>query len=221
MTKTEDLDDLLRTDVDEILDRARDYDSRTRLRLLRAAVEQYDDLETTLARLKAVWLVQAILAEIEDRHLPHSTGADIATRLASIVQSRRDERDARRSALDALALVFLKTKQLTEAMDATIRSAFMSVLKSRDPYLSEFASEALSGEGVLARRSPGRSHVFFSYSQPVDRTHFENVLRQLKARAAAGGGFLKHKFALPAAPRPRKSRRSDNTTSPRSHKAAD
>ncbi|HYI12449.1 MAG TPA: hypothetical protein VEK57_25570 [Thermoanaerobaculia bacterium] len=200
--------DLLQNDVDVILERAREFENRGRFHLLRTAAEQYPAFNEPIDRVKAVWLIQALLSDIQDRHLPSRTASDIATRLASIVESSHDERDARRSALDALALVFLKTKQLTAPMDATIRAAFMFALKARDPQLSEFAAEALSGEGVLAQRSPGRTSIYSKFTQPVDRADFDSVIQQLRARAAAGTRISNAQAAHLVAPRSRKTERA-------------
>lgn len=174
MNTSQELQQLLRSDVDDILARGREYDARARSSMMRAAAVQYGHLKQPIDRVKAIWIVQAMLASMEDRRLSDTASSDVAARLAAIVRSNREERDARRTALDSLALLFIKTKQLTESLDATIRLAFLSAAKSRDPYLSEFAAEALSGEGVLARRSPGRTRIGF--------THLENYLKKLRAR---------------------------------------
>lgn len=185
MSTFDELQTVLQADVDEILDRASEYKSRTRFRMLRAAAEHYPRMKQPIDRVKTVWFVQAMLATMEDRQLPPATSSDVAAWLASIAESSQEERDARRGALDSLALVFLKTKQLTDSLDATIRAAFMVAVRSRDAHLSEFASEALSGGGVLARRSPGRTNVLVSVAVPVDRVHFSKILKKLKARVAA------------------------------------
>jgi len=210
MSRSEELTALLRIDVDDIQDRIREYDPRTRFRLIRDTAEEYPTLEEPIDRIKAMWIVQATLACTDDRQLPYATSSEIAPRLASIVESKREERDARRSALDALALVFLKTKQLTVSLDETIRLAFMSAVKSRDPQMSEFAGEALSGEGVLAQRAPGR-RVFFSFAQPVNRAHFQNVLAELRERVVARGHTVKRKVIpssklKPVSPKPSRRR---------------
>jgi hypothetical protein len=156
MSTTQQLGELLESDADEVLRQSRSFDAATRLRLIRATPQRYSGSSEPSVRVKAVWALQALLASTQDRHLPSSTSFAIATFLAAIATSAREPREARRGALDSLALVFLKSREMTIPLDFVIRSAFTSALKYRDAYMSEFASEALSGEGVLARRSTGR-----------------------------------------------------------------
>lgn len=218
MKVSEELCKVLQSDVDDILDRAREYDSRTRSRMLRAAVMQYTKLKP-LDRVKAVWFVQVMLASTKDRQLPLEISSDLATRLASIAESGQEERDARRSALSSLSLLFLKSKQLTDSLDATIRAAFMTAISSRDPYLRELATEVLSGEGVLAKRSPGQTTIFLSFSHPVDRKRFESVLRELRKIAAGSAPKSRRKVTQPAKTLLRKSHRGRDVSRP-SHKNA-
>jgi hypothetical protein len=202
MSISEELTELLRIDVDEIAARAREYDSRTRFRVMRDAAEKYDTLKEPIARVKAMWIVQAMLACTEDRQLPSATSSQLAPRLVSVIESKREDREARRSALDALALVFVKTKQLTDTLDATIRLAFISALKSRDSEMSEFASEALSGEGVLAQRSPGRRVVGFGFAQPMNRAHVQDIVKELRNRLTSGGRRVTLAMMQRAKPKP-------------------
>lgn len=201
MSMSEGLRQLLQSDVDDILVRSREYDSRTRFRMIRDAAEEYGTLKEPLARVKAMWIVQAMLASTDDRQLPYATSSNVAPRLASIVESNREQRDARRSALDSLALIFVKTKQLTESLDTTIRLAFLAARKSHDPQLSEFATEALAGEGVLAGRSPREQSA-----------NVRDAIETLRARVNAGGRVVRHKFLRQAGPKPAiKPSRSERT----------
>lgn len=218
MSTFEELRTIVQADVDEILARAGEYDSRTRFRMLRAAAEHYPRMKQPIERVKTVWFVQAMLASTEDRQLPAATSSDVATRLASIVESQHEARDARRTALRSLALVFLKTKHLTDSLDATIRAAFMVAVRSRDAHLSEFAGEALSGGGVLARRFPGRTSVLLSVALPVDRVHFSKILEKLRARVTVRRS-LKRKVRSSRNAPVRKSQRNGEAT--RSHRNAD
>jgi hypothetical protein len=153
MSMSEQLKELLHGDVDDIVTRGRAYDSRTRFRVIRYAAEQFATLDKPVDRVKAMWIVQALLSLTDDRQLPYTTSSKLAPRLASIVESKREELDVRRSALDSLALVFVKTKQLTRFLDMTIWMAFVSALDSDDAEMRGFASEALSGGGILTQRS--------------------------------------------------------------------
>src|SRR5688572_30370305 len=136
MNATEQLDQLLQSDVDDILHVATEYDTESRLELLRTVVERYETFRLPIERVKGVWLVQSVLASLEDRQLPSPISTDVATRLASIVESNGAERDARRSALSSLALLVLKAQEVTDLLAATIRGAFALATESGDRALS-------------------------------------------------------------------------------------
>ena len=156
MSTVDDFETLIQRDADEILTEARLFDGRQRFRLMRVAAESYPGAVSGVERLKIVWVFQALLATTENRRLPIPTGLEVAERLAGITRSRDETLQVRRAALDSLALVFLKTKTLTDQINRIIRDAFTSAFKSNDRYMSEFAAEALSGEGLLASRKPLR-----------------------------------------------------------------
>jgi|ERR1041385_117612 hypothetical protein len=162
MTATSELRNLLQSDVDEILARSQTYNARERIRLLREAAERFDDAQQTLERAKIAWVIQALLSTLFDRTLPQSTSSQLASRLAMIIERDSEDLYTRRRALDSLGLIFLKAKEITDVLDKTIRSSFVMALSARDEELRDFAAEALSGEGILARRSPGGVGLFLS-----------------------------------------------------------
>jgi ribosomal protein L6, bacterial type len=146
-----DLESLLALDFDDVVDRARSLDRRDRAaafrdawRLLEAGAES--------SRLKTLLFAQTLLAASEDRSIVPLIAQPGITAVANVVTSSSEAIETRRAALDALALLFLKAKELTVAADEEIRTAFATAVESTDVYLSDFARCAFLSGGVLSRR---------------------------------------------------------------------
>lgn len=195
MKASEEFEALLHSDADEVLARTTEYDARMRVRLLRTTSAKLEHLNLQRDRAKAVWISQALLSSLDDSSLPYSTGSQLATHLSSIIHASKEDAEIQGSALNSLALIFVKSAQITDSLDATIRMAFLTALKSYDKEIREFASEALSGEGLLARRPAHGITVFLSFSYPPDASasSIEALVKQLAAYTISARRVAKRK----------------------------
>jgi len=153
MIATESLREALQWDVDDIAVWARNLTRPMSERVLSEAsclcLQPGPQID-----LKAAWMIQVILAEAAASSLAIDLSASLAEALALIASSARSEHRLRRSALTSLALLYLKTRRLTQPIGFTIREAFLLALQSGDKELHEFASQSLAQGGVLSRRDP-------------------------------------------------------------------
>lgn len=157
--KSRDLDRLLVQDVDRVVDHARTLAGKERTAAIRDSLEALvEKSDETSARLKILLFIQTLLATVGDRKLAASVADPAANELARVVMSPSDVNELKRAALDSLALLFLKAKELTNTADARVRSAFTAARDSSDPYLSDFARRAFGNKGVLSRRIVQRQH---------------------------------------------------------------
>jgi hypothetical protein len=112
-----DLDALLTQDVDAVADRARTLDGKARTAALRDSLAHLESSTDSLDRLKTLLFVQSVLASFTDGKLSATVADHTANELARIVTSSVEPDALKRPALDGLALLFLKAKELTTAAD--------------------------------------------------------------------------------------------------------
>ncbi|HEX7192695.1 MAG TPA: hypothetical protein VF381_14095 [Thermoanaerobaculia bacterium] len=163
---------LFKGDADDVLAEARGLDSRTRVFMMQHAIARYPMSTTANERIKTLWALQALLASTEDRNLSTTLSLRVAGMLAKTIRSRAAS-ELKHRAIDSLALVFTKTKTLSEPLDDLIRTTFASALESNDRYMSELAAEALTGTGLLAQRTP----IGDSEHQAVERIALDFIAR--------------------------------------------
>ena len=146
------LDDLLAGDVEDVIERARSVAGRERSAALRDVLWRLETEGEILPRLKLLLFIQASLATVDDGKLAASIAERAAQELSRVVISAVEPIDLKVPALDALALLFLKARELTTDADRRVRSAFRVARELTNPQLSSFARSALAAGGVLSRR---------------------------------------------------------------------
>lgn len=208
-----DLDTLLVRDVDDVVDRARILEGKDRTAALREALELLVRSGESLTRLKTLLFIQTLLATAEDGKLASSVADSAANELARVVTSASDANELKRPALDGLALVFLKAKELTYAADTRVRAAFTAAQASPDPYLSGFARHALEEKGVLSRRVVQRQYrqIYVSVGKFVATLSAAGTLAYVATKKLRKATMTKRK----------RSRHGSGTKRSTSHKTAD
>jgi hypothetical protein len=162
--KSRDLDLLVTADVDDVVKRGRSMTGKERTAALRDSLERLAESTEQLERLKVLLFIQSLLAAAQDGKLAASIADPAANELARVITSASDSAELKRPALDSLALVFLKAKELNTNTDVRVRAAFAVARKSPDPHVSEFARRALSSDGVLTRRVVQRQYRYVTVS---------------------------------------------------------
>lgn len=147
------LDALLTQDVDDVVDRGRSLSGRDRTVALRDSLARLKTGAEPLDRLKVLLFIQTLLALAPDGKVASSVAEPAVHELAKIVVSTEPE-ELRRSALDALALLFLKAKELTASADSRLREVFTFARESRDPEIRDFARRVSLTNAAL-RDDPG------------------------------------------------------------------
>jgi hypothetical protein len=168
MTMTE-FERLLDRDVDDLLDYARRLTGRARTAAFGDALSRLEQTKDDGTRIRILRFLQTLLADVPNGRLPASAAEPAAIDLSRIVSSSDEHVEARRAALDTLALLFLKAKELTPLADSRVRAAFHAASNARDAQLNSFARISLSPSGVLARRTISRrlGYVYFSGIAPA------------------------------------------------------
>jgi hypothetical protein len=162
--KGRDLDALLARDIDEVVDSARSLGGKERTAALRGAIGHLEAATGPLDRLKTLLFIQTLLASMADGKLA-STVADLAAgELARVVLSASEGDELKRPALDGLALLFMKARELTTSADARVRAAFTAARNFADPRIRDFARGAFRPDGVLAQRVVQRRYRVISVS---------------------------------------------------------
>jgi len=148
------LDDLLAQDVDDVVDYARSV-GRGRTAVLRDSLTRLETSTEPLDRVKVLLFIQTILALAPDGTVASSVAESAALELATVVVSTSEPDELKRSALNALALLFVKAKELTASADSRMREAFTFARESRDPEIRDFARRVslANANAVVARRS--------------------------------------------------------------------
>ena len=171
-------DTLLTQDFDDVVDRVRSLEGKDRTFAIRDVLDRLRTSSEPLHRLKALLFIQALLATIPDGKLA-ATVADVAAlELAHIVMSAFDPVDVKRPALDSLALLFIKARELTIAADNNVRAAFTQARTSEDARIREFATRAFADGGVLSQRVMTRQYRIVNVS-----------IKVAGATAAAAAGY--------------------------------
>jgi hypothetical protein len=151
--KASELDALLPRDVDDIVERGRTLGGKDRTAALRDSIVRLETSAEPLDRLKIVLFVQTLLAFVPDGKLAPSVAESAANELSNVVVSASDPEELKRSALSALALLFLKATELTSSANTRMRAAFTSARDSRDPEIRGFARRTFPADRVHTRRS--------------------------------------------------------------------
>jgi hypothetical protein len=147
------LDSLLTQDVDEVVDRARSLGGKDGAVALRDSLARLETSAEPLDRLKVLLFIQTLLAVAPDGKVASTVAESAVHELAKILVSPSEPAELKRSALDALALLLIKAKELTASADSRLREAFNFAGESRDPEIREFARRVCLGNAVVARRS--------------------------------------------------------------------
>jgi len=149
----DELGDLLTRDVDDVVGYARSVGGRERSLALRDSLTRLETSAEPLDRLKVLLFIQALLALAPDGTVASPVAESVALRLARVVVSTTQPDELRQPALDALALLFVKAKELTATADSRLREAFNVAGKSRDPEIRDFARRVSLANAVVAQRS--------------------------------------------------------------------
>lgn len=179
------LDHLLLQDVDDVVAHAPSLTGKERTAALRASLVVLETSSNDLDRLKILLFIQSVLAAAADGKLASSVAESIATELARVVMSGSDPVELKIPALDGLALVFLKAKELSTNADARVRDAFHSASRSSNAQLSEFGQRAFSNKGILAQRVVQKQYRYVKVS-----------VTAVAATAFTGAGVFAAKGAL-------------------------
>lgn len=199
------LNALLKRDVDDVVVRGRSLDGKDRTAALRDSLSRLESSSVPLERLKTLLLIQTLLASIPDGKLTPSLAEPAAIELARVVISASDSDELKRSALDGLALLFLKARELTTSADARVRAAFTASRNSPDPQISDFAQRAFLANGVLSQRVVQRQYRYITLS-----------IKAAAAISAIGGvGYAVLKVARKKQAATKRKRTT--SSSPRSH----
>lgn len=150
--KRTDLITLITLDVDDVVHRARSLADPEQTAALQDAVEALRFESNPSSRLKELLFAQTLLSFFGDRHLASAVADVVTNELLQVVTGKSDPPELKRAALDGLALLFLKAKELTPVTEARVRAAFEAARASSDPELRAFATAAVSERGVLSRR---------------------------------------------------------------------
>lgn len=146
--------DILEEDVDDVTRLAVSLSTDEKVAALRDAAAQFEDVRDDIARTKLLLFVQAALASLTTRNVPVGTATAMISHVEPLATSVTDK-VARRAALQVLALLFLKARQLTAGIDKPVRAAFRAARADDDETVRAFAKQALGTGGVLRRRSVG------------------------------------------------------------------
>lgn len=149
---------LMRRDVDDLLDYARHLSGRARTSVFHEALALLNHTSDDGERISILRFLQTLLAGVPNGRLSASAAVPAAMQLSQVVTSADEHIEAKRAALDTLALVFLKAKDLTPLADSRVRKAFVAASHEADSQLSAFARTSLSAGGVLGRRATSRRH---------------------------------------------------------------
>jgi hypothetical protein len=162
--KRTELAELVARDVDDVIERARTLTGRDRTAAFRDALRALDVSVKPIERLKTLRFLQMLLAQWDNARLAVSLADPAAHELSRIVMASPETIEARRAALDALALLFLKAKELTPMADSRVRTAFKDARSTDDDQMRELAIQASAPRGVLSRRAvkPRHGVVFVS-----------------------------------------------------------
>lgn len=195
--KSRDLDLLLAEDVDQVVERGQSLHGKERTAALRNSLDRLAESTGQIERLKVLLFIQSLLAAAQDGKLASSIADATANELVGVVTSASDAAELKRPALDSLALVFLKAKELTTNTDLRVRAAFGAAQKSSDPHVSDFARRALSPGGVLARRVVQRQYRYVTVS----------IIKTAAALTALGGaGYVGIRAAAKKKHNPKKAK---------------
>lgn len=162
--KSRDLNLLVTDDVDQVVKRGQSLSGKERTAALRDSLGRLGESTEPIERLKILLFMQSLLAGAQDGKLASSIADPTAIELARVVTSTSDSAELKRPALDSLAMVFLKAKELSTNTDVRVRAAFAVARKSADPHISDFARRALSADGLLARRVVRREYRYVTVS---------------------------------------------------------
>ena len=144
---------LMQRDIDDVLDYARRLSGRERTSVFHEALSLLTRTGDDRERITVLRFLQTLVAAVPNGRLPASAGVPAAMQLSEVVMSSDEHIEAKRAALDTLALVFLKAKDLTPLADSRVRKAFVAASHNADSQLRDFARTSLSNGGVLGRRS--------------------------------------------------------------------
>jgi hypothetical protein len=145
------LDALLTQDVDDVVDRARSVGAGDRTVALRDCVTRLETCAEPLDRLRVLLFIQTLLALAPDATVSSSVAESAAQQLAMVVVSTTEPDELRQPALDALALLFAKAKELTASTDSRLREAFNVAGRSHNPEIRDFARRVSLANAVVAR----------------------------------------------------------------------
>lgn len=102
--------------------------------------------------MKVLLFLQAALGSLSTRIVPAGTARAIVEHVAPVTATDYD-RVIRRTALHVLALVFLRSRQITSALGSGIRAVFREVqYNDPDETIRSFAKLTLSAKGALEQR---------------------------------------------------------------------
>ena len=185
--KASEFDRFLERDVDDLLDYVRKLGGRDRTTAFRHALSRLEQDDEGRRRIMILRFLQALLAQMTNGRLAASAAEPAAFDLSRIATSSDEPVEAKRAALDALALLFLKAKELTPLADSRIRAAFETAGQARDPELRSFARTALAPNGVLARRMISRHHRWILVSAIVPSPGESSIAVRSRTAAATTG----------------------------------
>src|SRR5258708_243926 len=112
-SKVRELESLLTLDFDAIVEGARTVAGEDGRAAFRESISRLRATTDPLDRLKLLLFSQTLLAFLPDRSLSRHLTEQAANELAATVTSSSDPDDQKRSALNALALLLIKAKDIT------------------------------------------------------------------------------------------------------------
>jgi hypothetical protein len=145
------LDSLLTEDVDEVVDRARSLAGKDGAVALRDSLARIETSTKPLDRLKVLLFIQTLLAVAPDGKVASSVAESAVRELSKVLVSPSEPEELKRSALNALVLLFIKAKELTATADSRLREAFTFARESHDPEIRDFARRVPLANAVVAR----------------------------------------------------------------------